>query len=142
MVENPSKETEVTTRNASLLWGNGGELCDSPMSTIELGNLKITNIFGTWNGTVRADAEIKVTINDAMIGKCIYAIKNGAHMGELKEGKVAPEKTAPTLKINVEMVKSGTLGDPCGLGWPLNVKLTAAYTLNTPVETTLVVSSA
>jgi hypothetical protein len=139
VIENPNIEKEVTTENASLLWGNGAELCDSPMTTIELGNLRITNIFGTWNGTVRADTEIKVTIKDALIGSCIYGIKTGAHIGELKEGQVVAGKTAPTLGIKVEAEKRP--GDLCGAAWPANVRLTASYTMNTPVETTLVVSS-
>jgi hypothetical protein len=139
VVENPDKEKEVTTENAALVWGNGTELCDATMTTIELGKLKIANIFGTWNGTVRADAEIQATIKDALIGSCIYGISTGTHIGELKEGQVVAGKTAPTLMIKVEAGKR--LGDTCGVAWPATVRLTASYTMNTPIETTLVVSS-
>lgn len=137
VTENPNAEKEVTTENAALVWGTAGQECDAEMTTIELGKLKITNINETYNGTVRADSEIKVTIKDPMIGSCIYGIKNGAHVGVLKEGQVAMGKTAPTLEVKVELEKK--LGDPC-FAWPTNLLLTAAYTLNTPVETTLAVS--
>jgi hypothetical protein len=140
VVENPNAGlAEATTRNAALTWENGNEECDNPMHTLELGDLRFSNIAGTFNGTVRADAEIKLTINHAVLGKCVYVIKSGTDMGELKEGKVAMGATSPTLAINAQMEKKASTEDPCTL-WPLNVKLTASYELKTPKETTLAFS--
>lgn len=131
---------EATTRNAALTWENGVEFCTHPMTTIELGNLRFSNIAGTFNGTVRADSEIQITINHAVLGKCVYVIKSGTHLGELKEGKVEFGVNSPTLAINVQMEKKGIVGDPCGIGWPVFVQLTASYELVMPTKTTLAIS--
>jgi hypothetical protein len=131
---------EATTRNAALTWQGGMEQCTNPMTSLELGNLRFSNINETFNGTVVVDSEIKLTIKHAVLGKCVYVIKSGTHFGEVKEGKVELGSTSPTLAVNAQLEKKATGEDPCGLGWPLLVNLTASYEMKLPVKTTLVIS--
>jgi hypothetical protein len=140
LVSNPDGESEATGRNAALTWGNGTTFCDLETTTIELGKLKFANIAGTFNGTVKADALIKITVESETFGKCVYGIEAGTDMGELKEGKVELGSTSPTFKLNVVMTKRASAEDPC-LGGPTTLRLIASYIMETPLKTTLAITA-
>lgn len=139
LTANPDGETEATSRNAALTWGNGTTFCEVETTTIELGKLKFANIAETFNATVRADALIKITVETAMFGNCVYGIEAGVHMGELKEGKVEAGKTSPTFALNAVVTKKTSTEDPC-VGGPATMRLRASYVMETPVKTTLAVT--
>lgn len=142
LVENPdAKLGEATGRNAGITWGADGAKCSAEMNTTELGDVKISNIANTFDGTVRTDAEIKVTINSGVIGKCIVAVKANEDIGKLTEGKTEAGHVSPTLLLNAVGVKAPALGDPCGALWPEKVRITGTYGLTRPEDTTLAVTN-
>lgn len=104
--------------------------CTFPTKTIKLANTEIHKIAGTSNGTVTADGVTEITINNPFFGSCIYGVPNGASLGEITEGK------PPIFHVNAVTVKlSG------GAGCPATDKWTATYTLTSPANTTLSVST-
>jgi hypothetical protein len=113
----------VTGPIESLTWSG----CTFATTTSTLGKLEVENIAGTHNGTVKSDAEISVTINALFFGSCIYGIKAGADLGELKEGKPA------TFVANAVVEKLAGSAGTC----PATAKWTAEYTLTEPGEKTL-----
>ncbi len=139
LTANPDGETEATSRNAALTWGNGTTFCEVETTSLELGKLKTANIAGTFNGTVRADALITFTVETAMFGNCVYGIEAGTHVGELKEGKVEAGSTSPTFKFNAVVTKRTSGEDPC-VGGPATMRLIASYVMELPVKTTLAVT--
>ena len=116
-------DENVTGPVESLTWSG----CSFPTTTLAAGKLEVANIAGSHNGTVRADAEIRVTINTVLFSSCIYGFKSGADLGELKEGKPA------TLVVNSIPEKLSGSEAAC----PATARWTAEYTLTEPAEKTL-----
>jgi hypothetical protein len=113
----------VTGPIESLTWSG----CTFATTTTKLGKLEVENIAATHNGTVKSDAEIGVTINALFFGSCIYGVKAGTDLGELKEGKPA------TFVANATAEKLEGSAVAC----PTTAKWTAEYTLTEPGEKTL-----
>jgi hypothetical protein len=113
----------VTAPIESLTWGG----CTFATTTSTLGKLKVENATTSHNGTVKSDAEIKVTINGLFFGSCIYGIKAEADLGELKEGKPA------TFVANAVAERKEGSAVAC----PETSKWTAEYTLTEPSGKTL-----
>jgi hypothetical protein len=105
--------------------------CTFPTKTLKLANTEIHKIANTSDGTVTADGVTEVTINTVLFGSCIYGVPNGASLGEITEGKPA------TFHVNAITVKLAGSAIAC----PETDKWTATYTLTSPKETTLSVSS-
>lgn len=125
---NPNPNGEVTTENKVLNWQG----CTFQTVTARKGKLKFTNIAGTFNGTVKVDEEIQVTINTVLFGSCVYGFPVETHLGELKEGKAG----AATLVISAVASKASGSNAVC----PETSRWTAEYTLTEPANTTLAVS--
>lgn len=113
----------VTGPIESLTWTG----CTFTTTTTTLGKLKVENASTAHNGTVKGDSETKVTINALFFGSCIYGIKEGTDLGELKEGKPA------TFVANAVAEKKEGSAVAC----PETSKWTAEYTLTEPAEKTL-----
>jgi hypothetical protein len=58
--------------------------CTVTTTTDEKGGLEVTQIGATTEGTVKASAEIGVTINTVFFGICKYGVKAGNHLGVIK----------------------------------------------------------
>jgi len=136
LTKNPSTEEkdpakgEATGINTEILW----KTCTFPTNTVENGALKVSRIAGTSNGTVKADAQVRVTINTIFFGSCVYGVKAGADLGVITEGK----GTASEFKAEhapAEKLEGSAIACPPNSTW------TATYVLTTPSETTLSVSS-
>ncbi len=104
--------------------------CTFATKTLKLANTEIHKIAGTSNGTVTADGVTEVTINTVLFGSCTYGVPNGASLGEITEGNPA------TFHVNAVTVKLAG-GGAC----PATDKWTATYTLTSPANTTLSVST-
>lgn len=115
--------------------------CTFPTTTVPgfTGALKVERIAGTSNGTVRADAEIRITTNTVFFGTCIYGVKAGAHLGVITEGKAkgagAPESEFTTENAAFEKLEGSNFACPPKALW------TATFVLTSPTNTTLSVSS-
>ena len=121
-----SSTTTVTGSINKLTWGS----CTFPTTTTVTGGLECHKITGTSNCTLTADGVTKVTINTVFFGSCIFKIEEGQDLGTLVEGKPA------TLVVNTVSTKvSGGVACPETTLWSAN------YTLTTPENTTLSVSS-
>jgi hypothetical protein len=72
--------TSVTGSLEELTWTG----CSVPTSTDNLGGLEVDQIGTTTEGTVKASAEIGVTVNTIFFGVCKYGVKLGNHLGVLK----------------------------------------------------------
>jgi hypothetical protein len=70
---------EVQGNNEEISW----EGCSVPTTTDVLGGLKVADLGGT-KGTVRANAEIGVTINTVFFGVCRYGVSNGTDIGTIQ----------------------------------------------------------
>src|SRR4029077_16928199 len=95
---------------------------------------KVEPVAGPSNGTVRSDAESKVTINTIFFGTCVYGVKAGAHLGVITEGigTAAEFKAENAL---AEKLEGSNLACPAKSLW------TANYVLTSPTNTTLSVST-
>jgi hypothetical protein len=111
----------------SLTWTG----CTFPTTTTKLGKLEILHIAGTHNGTVKADAEIGVTVNGGFFGSCVYGVTAGTSLGTITEGKPA------TFTANAVAEKLTGSAFAC----PETAKWTAEYTLTEPKEKTLSVET-
>jgi hypothetical protein len=81
---------ELTSSNTGPISTLDWEGCTWTTTTIALGKLEITGpLTGTSNGTVKSDAEIKVTISIPFFGSCVYGVAAGVSLGTLTEGKPA-----------------------------------------------------
>jgi len=132
LTANPDATGTATVENSTLLWKS----CTFPTTTVAgfAGKYKVERIAGTSNGTVRADAETRVTTNTVLFGSCVYGVKAGAHLGVITEGK----GTLATFKTeNAELERLTGSQAVC----PEKELLTAEYVLTSPENTTLSVSS-
>jgi len=119
-----TEKTEFVTGSIeSLTWTT----CSFTTTTSTLGKLEVENSSTSHNGTVKSDAETKVTINGLFFGSCLYGLKAGADLGELKEGKPA------TFVANAVAEKKEGSTAAC----PETAKWTAEYTLTEPAEKTV-----
>jgi hypothetical protein len=130
LTANPDATGTATGKITTLDW----EKCTWPTTTVVPGALKVERIAGTSNGTVYADAEIRVTINTVFFGSCVYGVKAGAHLGELTEG-VASAGHFNANKALAERLTGSNIACPEKSLW------TAEYVLTEPTKTTLSVSS-
>jgi len=130
LTANPDATGTATGEITSLEW----KTCTFPTTTIERGKLKVERIAGTSNGTVYADAEIRVTINTVFFGSCVYGVKAGADIGTITEGI----GTGALFKANKVAAVRLTGGEAV---CPENANWTAEYVLTEPSNTTLSVSS-
>ncbi len=127
-ITNAGSSTETVTGPVEeLTWG----VCDHPTKTLAKGQLEIHKIAGTSNGTLTADGTFEWTTNTIFLGSCIYGVTSGVDLGEITEGNPA------ILHINAVIEKfSGS-----NLACPATGKWTGTYTLTSPANTTLSVSS-
>jgi hypothetical protein len=121
-----SSET-VTGPLSSLTWKS----CTWTTTTLAPGKLLVENISGTHNGTVRSDAEIRVTISIPFFGSCVYGFAPGTDLGTLTEGKPAVFDAAAVAK----KLSGSSITCPSTANW------TAGYTLTEPKEKTLSVEA-
>jgi hypothetical protein len=136
LTANPDATGTATGKITKLIW----EKCTFPTTTVagSEGALKVERIAGTSNGTVRSDAETRVTINTILFGTCVYGVKAGAHLGVITEGKASPE--VPTATFKAEGAEAERLTGSQAV-CPEKSLWTAEYVLTTPEKTTLSVSS-
>ena len=120
-----STGTNAKGNVSALKW----ETCTFLTNTLKTGGLEVVKGTGG-NGTVKSTGEFQVTINTGFFGSCIYGVGAGTTLGELKEGKPA------TFVANAVAVRFGT-----NFACPETAKWTGEYTLTTPANTTLYVSS-
>jgi hypothetical protein len=122
---NPGSATEtVTGVDEETTWGK----CTVAVNTIKLANTEIHKIAGTSNGTVTADGVTEITINTALFGSCVYAVANGASLGDITEGNPA------IFHLNAVTKR---LSGFC----PETDKWTGTYVVTSPANTTLSVSN-
>ena len=119
-----SSTATVTGTISTLTWGT----CTFPTTTTLKGGLEVHNIAGTFNGTVTADGETRVTINTIFFGSCTYALQSGESIGDITEGNPA------VLHANA-VLRSRSIQCPMTAVW------TATYTLTKPSGTTLAVTA-
>jgi hypothetical protein len=110
---------DVTGDITSLTWTN----CTVPTATDVLGKLSVSWINFT-EGTVRADAEISVTINTIFFGICRYGVANGAHIGTIKS---YASSTAEFIANAVAEKQAGS-----EFACPTTTRWTATYVSTTP----------
>lgn len=92
--------------------------------TITLGNLEITNISGTHNGTLKGN-DTEVTTS-TIFGSCVYGFAKSLDLGTIVAGSPA------TLSINAITPKiSGNATCPAEARW------TASYAFTTPSTLTV-----
>ena len=121
---------ELTTSNTGPITTLDWTGCKFTTTTIELGKLEITGpLTGTSNGTVKADAEIKVTISIPLFGSCVYGVKAGTSLGTLTEGKPA---TFDALAVAIKLSGSS-------FTCPETSNWSGSYTMNEPASTTIAV---
>jgi hypothetical protein len=106
-----------------------GSCLTEGVKTLVGGKLTVTAALAGGAGTVFAD-DFEVTV-PGPFGSCIYGAGNGTHLGTLSEGK------AGTSTLVVNAVVTRTQGTIC----PSSAKWVAEYTLTSPTETTLAVTS-
>ena len=123
----------ATGKNTAITWTN----CTSPTTTTKLGKLKITNVPGTYNGTVIADELIEVTIEPAFFGHCLYGVEPGTVLGTVNEG-------IGTGVVFTANAVAKLLGTPSGSERtcfaPETARWKAEYVLTSPSKTTFAVS--
>jgi hypothetical protein len=118
--EKPATSTEVQGSNSELTWGS----CSVPTTTDTLGGLKVAQIGTSTEGTVKANAEIGVTINTFFFGVCRYGVANGTHLGVIKSNS----STTAEFTANAVAVKQ-TGGE---FACPSTTKWVATYVSTTP----------
>ena len=116
----------ATGENTEIAWTG----CTWTTDTIKLGKLRITNVTATYNGTLIADEEIRVTINSGVTGDCEFGVQAGTTLGTVKEGI----GTAATFTMNAIVSRLNFCLAPATERW------TAEYVLTSPTNTTLAVS--
>jgi hypothetical protein len=95
------------------------------------GALEFHNPIGSSNGFATADGTTELTINTVLFGSCVYGATSGTTIGALNEGKPA------TLTLNAVLEKFSGSNFAC----PETSNWTGTYTLTSPSNTTLSVSS-
>jgi hypothetical protein len=106
------------------------EECTWTTTTIALGKLEVTGpLTGTSSGTVKSDAEIKVTISIPFFGSCVYGVTAGTSLGTLVEGKPA------TFAANAVASKLSGSSITC----PSTANWSGGYLMNEPTNTTIAV---
>ncbi len=103
--------------------------CTFSTKTLKLGKWEVHKIAGTSNGTVTSDGTTETTIN-IIFASCVYGVTPGTDLGEITEGN------PPVLHINA-VTEEFTSNALC----PDTDRWTATYTLTSPANTTLSVSS-
>ena len=107
--------------------GNISELtwsgCTVPTTTDEKGGLEVIWTAGT-EGTVKASAEIGVTINTIFFGVCKYGVKAGNHLGTIKSS------AAGTAQFTANATATKLAGS--NFACPETTKWIAAYQSTTP----------
>ena len=126
MVKSGSAVETVTGQDELTSFG----ACTVATVTLKLANTEIHKIAGTSNGTVTADGVTEITINSPVFGSCIYAVPNGASIGDITEGNPA------AFHVNAVTKRLGG-GALC----PETDKWTATYILTSPANTTLSVGN-
>jgi hypothetical protein len=96
-----SSTTNPTGSITTLSWGK----CTFTTDTVTLGKLEVVHNTGTTNGTVKADAEIGVTINTVFFGSCVYGVKSGTTLGTLT-GNAAGSATFDANAVAVKLTGS------------------------------------
>jgi hypothetical protein len=136
LTANPNATGTATVEITELIW----EKCTFPTTTVAgfLGAFTVERIAGTSNGTVRADAETRITTNTILFGTCVYGWRAGAHLGVITEGKALGEITTSTFKT--EKAEAERLTGSQAV-CPEKALLTAEYVMTEPKNTTLSVSS-
>jgi hypothetical protein len=128
IITNAGSATETVTGTDEETTFSG---CSFTTTTNKLGKFEIHKIAGTSNGTVTVDEITETTINTVFFGSCVYGATKGTSLGDITEGKPA------ILHINAVTERlSGS-----NLACPETDKWTATYTLTSPKETTLSVST-
>ena len=112
---------------SELLWTG----CTVTTTTDEKGGLEVTQILDkegkpTTEGTVKANAEIGVTINTVFFGICKYGVKSGTHLGVIKTASSG----AAFFTANAVAVKLSGSNFAC----PETTKWTAKYQSTEPVN--------
>ena len=102
--------------------------CTFTTDTLKTGGLEVVQ-GASGNGTVKVTGEFQVTINTILFGSCVYGVGVGTSLGELKEGKPA------TFVANATVFRISTIACPETAKW------TGEYTLTSPANTTLYVST-
>lgn len=128
VITNPGGSTSTVTGTDEETTFSG---CTFPTKTLKLGKWEIHKIAGTSNGTVTSDEVTETTINTVFFGSCIYGVTPGTDLGTITEGKPA------ILHINAVTEKFTGSNFAC----PETDRWTATYTLTSPANTTLSVSS-
>jgi hypothetical protein len=123
-----SSSTTPTGPISTLDW----EECTFATTTIEKGKLEVTGpLTGTSNGTVKSDAEIRVTFSFPFFGSCVFGVPAGVSLGTLTEGNPA------TIDIGAVITKRSGSNLTC----PGTLNLSGTYTMNEPANTTLAVET-
>jgi hypothetical protein len=122
------KGTTTNTGSAGVaVQGNLTELtwtgCSVPTSTDTLGGLEVAWTAGT-EGTVKANAEIGVTINTIFFGVCKYGVEKGNHLGTIKSSAAG----TASFTANATAKKLSGSNFAC----PETTKWAASYTSTTP----------
>ena len=120
-----STGTNAKGKVTKLTWGS----CTFTTDTLKFGGLEVVQP-ASGNGTVKSTGEFQVTINTLLFGSCVYGVTSGTTLGTLTEGKPA------TFDANAVAVRFGS-----NFACPETSKWTAEYTLTTPANTTLYVST-
>jgi len=128
VITNAGSATETVTGTDEETTFSG---CTFPTKTLKLGKFEIHKIAGTSNGTVTVDEITETTTNNIFFGSCIYGATKGTSIGDITEGK------PPVLHINAVTHKLSGSAIVC----PETDKWTATYTLTSPANTTLSVST-
>jgi hypothetical protein len=105
-----------------------GKCTTEGVKTLTGGTLTVTAALANGDGTVLADS-FEVTV-PGPFGSCVFTAGTGTHLGTLSEGKAG----ASTLVVNAIVNRVSGL---C----PTSAKWVAEYTLTSPTETTLAVTS-
>jgi hypothetical protein len=116
---NGSAGVAVQSNITELTWTG----CSVPTSTDTLGGLEVAWTAGT-EGTVKANAEIGVTINTIFFGLCTYGFEKGNHVGTIKSsaaGTATFTENATARKLT-----------PSNFACPETARWIATYTSTSP----------
>jgi hypothetical protein len=123
---NGSSSSNASGAISSLLW----EECTWTTTTIANGGLEV-EAAGSHNGTVKANAEIKVTISIPFFGSCVYGVTAGTTVGTITEGNPG------TFDANAVASKLSGSSITC----PSTSNWSGSYTQTAPSNTTLSVEA-
>jgi hypothetical protein len=103
--------------------------CSFPTSTDNFGGLEVIAILdkegkATTEGTIKANAEIGVTINPFFFGVCKYGVNKGEHLGVVKSASTG------TATFTANATANKLIGS--NVACPETTKWTATYTSTTP----------